>query len=675
MTQISSVSTYSFASILEEQLVILAQHYNFSKPLINRLKKIYHLLCHESLSGKMELPYGGLSRINSNGIPFQWSFSFAPNYQESLRFICETGTPYTSCYKRFQYSLLQIDDLNSLLNIPKTSWFKEQALPILMPEVSEWPNHWKSALWFAVGANKNGILYKIYLNLNVGDIRDRWSKVGRLLTVLNRLSSLKEWCAISADVSKNSIPVGIALDVLPNGECGRVKIYFRSEEVTLSWLARWYRATNGEAVEPMIRKLIESYPLTGTKVYPNQSFFVSWEAGAHEKATLKTELAITNFNFSEREVVNRTYSLMDKLNLQFGEYKKQLALIGYSEPYHINEKAHKFVGIGFENDGNFHLNTYVQPMLSQPDLVPRKEKNSSKRSSLDAVLHNAKNSLFNSLVDEKKWVDYQLPVGESDIWATANILFQLQNCQLTIEHSHLYTNAQKWLQEQVKPTGWGYNASTPSDSDSTSLALLSAIPNEKMAIAILTKLENHCKSEHGYGTYNSKIYKGHWSFGVDDVSPYVLLAQQKFNFNASAGLPDFICKNQLENGSWCSYWWISNLYATYGYLLYFKAINAKPPRLTALTDYLENYQAEGVFEKALLINCWHLIEPKKMISQLAENIVDQQGDNGLWNGSALLRLPKDELLEPRNKIEGTTLFKDVNGYLTTAMVIGALSKY
>ncbi|WP_299535497.1 hypothetical protein [Ulvibacterium sp.] len=670
----NTLVTCSYFTIIEEQLERLAKHYKFPNFQLSKLKRIYNLLCFESLSGEMKLPYSGLSRINSNGVPFQWSFSFAPEQQASLRFICESGTPYTSSYKRFQESLLKIDELNALLGIPTDSWFKEQALPILMPKSSEWPKHWKSAIWFAIGANKKGIGYKIYLNLNAGEIRKRWLKIGRLLTILKRHASLKEWCDMSADVSTNSIPVGIAFDVLPNGKCGRVKVYFRSEEVTLDWLTRWYRATNGEHVEPKIRNLIEAYPLTDNKRYPNQTFFVSWEAGTNERATLKTELAVTNLNFTEQEVVSRTYSLMHKMNLPFREYKKVLSLIGYSEPYDTKEKAHKFVGVGFENDGNFHLNTYVQPRLFKYKLETRKEKDVSKKHLVDATLNNAINALFNSMINKQKWEDYHLPVGKSDIWVTAFILFQLQNVRLSIEHSQLYKNAQKWLQDQVTQTGWAYNASTPTDSDSTSLGLLSVVPKKNIAVAILRKLESDYKSAYGYGTYSSNIYKGPWSLAVDDVSPYVLLAQQKFNFNTSAEPPEFVYNNQLENGSWSSYWWTTDLYPIYGYLLYFNAIKRKPPRYLELSNYLENYKAPSIFEKALLINCLRLIGFQKVTYNITNELVHMQRANGLWNGTAILRLPSNDLLEPKSKIDGTTLYRDINGYFTTAMVINTLSK-
>lgn len=673
MRQINTVSNYSYATIIKEQLVDVAQHFNFPDPLILKLKKIYHLLCDESLSGKMELPYGGLSRINANGIPFQWSFSFAPNAQGSVRFVCETGAPHASCYKRFEQSLSIIDNVNALLGIPSTSWFKELALPIFMPEPSQWPKHWKSALWFAVGANKKGIRYKIYMNLNAGEIRDRWLKIGRLLTVLNRLGPLQEWCDMSKNVSENSIPVGIALDVLSNGECGRIKVYFKSEKVTLDWLSRWYSSTNGAHISPIIRSLIEAYPHTDSKVYPDRSFFVSWESGINEKATLKTELAVTNFNFTEQEVVYQTYSLMDKLNLPFKEYKKLLSLIGYSEPYQYTERAHKFVGIGFENDGSFHLNTYVQPMLSQFNYVPTKEKKGTTIEWMDAALFKSKSALFRSMVDERNWEDYLLPVGKSDIWVTAFLLFQLQNVNLTPEQSILYTNAQNWLLAQAKSTGWGYNLSTPTDSDSTSLGLLSTPMPHIIAKDILTKLESHCKTEHGYSTYDPNIYKGRWSLAVDDVSPFVLLAQQKYQYKKNASIQHFIHNNQLKNGSWRSYWWTTDLYATYGYLYYFKSINEKPPRCTELISYLENYQTAGVFEKALLINCLRSIGSKKRINSLNNEVMELQKDNGLWCGDAVLSLPKDELWDPKNQIDGTTLFKDVNGYITTAMVLSALS--
>lgn len=666
----------SYFRIIEEQIEALAQYYQFQDSISITLKKVYHLLCRDSLSGKTKLPYNGLSRINSNGIPFQWSFSFSANYTESLRFICEAGEPNTSCHDRFLLSLELIQNLNSLLGIPKKNWLIEKVLPILIPPYAEWPQKWRSALWFAVGANKKGILYKVYLNLNGGEIRQRWMKIGRLLTILNRLKSLDEWCSISSKVSENSIPVGIALDILPDGECGRVKVYFRSEEVTLSWLAKWYKATASEHIEATIRSLIESYPLTGSGIYPNQSFFVSWEAGTDEKATLKTELAVSILDFTEQSTIQRTYALMNKLELPFWEYQKLLDLIGYSEPHLLHEKAHKFVGIGFENDGSYHMNTYLQPMLTSYEHKSVVLENCACRKTIiNNALNKAKRALFNSMTENKRWLDYYLPVGQSDIWVTAYILFQLQNLSLTVEQSLLYKNAKKWLLNQATSQGWGYNSSTPPDSDSTSLALLSLNLTNKKAKSFLNKINLNCKSENGYSTYNPNIYKGSWVEAVDDVSPYVLLARHKYNRDSSTELPDFIRNNQLENGSWSSYWWTSDLYATYGYLLYFNKIGTEPSNSAELLHYIENYQPICDFDSALLVNCLYFLGSKKNNFKLISQLINQQQENGLWKGSALLRLPKEDLVKPKNKIEGTVLYKDMNGYFTTALTINALNHY
>jgi hypothetical protein len=669
--KIKSQSAVLF-EVVESQLLNLIEYYAFLPTIKQKIIDVYTLLCKESLSGIPQLPYTGFSKINDSGLPFQWSFSFSKHYQPSLRFICEAGRPNTSARERFIFSLNKIKRLNEFLGIPTLEWLEKYAITTLIPSTNNWPATWKSAMWFALGANSKGILYKVYFNLNQGDIRERWLRIGNLLKSMNRIGALEDWCNISAKVSLNSIPVGVALDVLPDGNCGRIKVYFRSASVKLDWLEKWYHYTDSDKVQPAIRHLIEAFPYTQNEMYPDKTFFVSWETEGNQPPTLKTEIAVTNVGLSESEVLEGTYAMMNKLDFKVEEYRKLLSIINYSEELKDPYTYHKFIGIGYEQDGSIHLNSYIHPVLSEV-YTARKTKNYPGKLEIANRLKKAQTAIFNSLTDNEKWIDYNLPVGKSDVWVSSFILFHLRNAHLSKDQQSQYISVQNWLVKQLKFNGWGYNSLTPADTDSTSLALLTCEISRDEAIQLLRYIDEHCKLENGFSTYSNEIYQGKWSEATDDVSPYVLLAKKRWGVKMDEQDLVFIRKNQNKRGSWKSYWWATDLYSIYGYLQFQN--NAVFYDLDKTKEYLNNYVPSNNFERALLVLCLIEIKSVKSFDQLIKKILDDQLDSGLWEGSAILKLPDSGIDDPENRINGTRLFKDENGLFTTAVVMNALEKY
>jgi hypothetical protein len=85
-----------------------------------------------------------------------------------------------------------------------------------------------SAIWIGAAPVPGCIVLKPYFNLNRNTPRERWLRIGRMLAELQRPRSLEFLCSISPKVSEGSLPVGLTVDLLPDGTSGRVKAYFRS---------------------------------------------------------------------------------------------------------------------------------------------------------------------------------------------------------------------------------------------------------------------------------------------------------------------------------------------------------------------------------------------------------------------------------------------------------------
>ncbi|XUL90026.1 hypothetical protein ACQ86D_28105 [Streptomyces galilaeus] len=262
-------SPLSLAALVARQLAALAQCNGLAGPTDTLLVQVFQILTEEALHQPLGETYPGLSQINSNGLPFQWCLSLGSD-RPSVRFLCESGRPGDSPRNRLAHTLRRLDQACVAAGHPgMPGWFADDVLAHVLPAERAWPEHWRSALWTGVGADTRGIFLKPYLNLNRDLPIDRWRRAGRVLAALGRQRGLETLCAISGQVSEQSWPAALAVDILPGGLPGRVKIYFRSGSVSPGWLARWYRALDCHQHEPAVRSLLDAFPKTAREPYPH----------------------------------------------------------------------------------------------------------------------------------------------------------------------------------------------------------------------------------------------------------------------------------------------------------------------------------------------------------------------------------------------------------------------
>ncbi|MDB5361030.1 MAG: prenyltransferase and squalene oxidase repeat domain protein [Rhodospirillales bacterium] len=168
------------------------------------------------------------------------------------------------------------------------------------------------------------------------------------------------------------------------------------------------------------------------------------------------------------------------------------------------------------------------------------------------------------------WRDFDLAIGESDEWVTGFI-----GCQLVLAGQErgrlLAAQAMEWLLGRQRPNGgWGYNAISPPDADSTAWVLRLAaalqieLPAMERARAFLAE---HLLVDGGVATYgrttpirqNDRLLTTEevagWRFGHDcvlaNVAPLIgneALVQLR--------------RRQRPDGAWTAYWWDSDVFAT-----------------------------------------------------------------------------------------------------------------
>jgi len=352
----------SLFEIIRKQLDALVCWANIPYVVEQRLQGVFEILTNEALMRPAFPPFHGMAKINPSGLPFQWSFC-ADNKLNTVRFLCESGLPGTSSQWRFKLSMQKFEEVCSLLNIQFPAWLKEDVLPYIIPKNDAWPTHWLSAIWFAVGASSNGILVKVYFNLLRDQAIDRWKRIGWVLKALGRVESLVKLCNISGKVSKDSWPSGLAIDILPNGKAGRVKIYFQSGKVFHNWLEKWYNAVGAGREIPYVRRMLEVYPWNENHPYMEKAFFTALEFSAKDEISLKTDLAVSRWVKGDLCIVEGVRKLLNYLDLDESHYVSWLKTIGAWPSDPSRSISHHLVGLGFEPDGAHHLNVYCEPPL------------------------------------------------------------------------------------------------------------------------------------------------------------------------------------------------------------------------------------------------------------------------------------------------------------------------
>jgi len=305
--------------------------------------------------------YGGLSRINPNGLPFQWSFVLgAP---PCLRFLCEVGPPGTDCAARLGRTRAAIGEALKVLEIARPAWLWDEVLPAILPPAGEMPPGWRSALWTALGASPGGIGLKVYASLERGGAQVRWQRIGRALLALSRPAALERLCAMSGPVSSAAWPVGIAFDILPGGSPGRVKAYFMASETDGSWLARCYQAAGWRQEVEAVEAALAAFPWHAGRPYWPGSLFLSAEFGRAGELTLKTDLALSRWVSSDAHALAGVTRLARRLGLDAAPGLAWLESLGALPPHATALRTLHVVGLGTEADGKRHLNLYCEPPL------------------------------------------------------------------------------------------------------------------------------------------------------------------------------------------------------------------------------------------------------------------------------------------------------------------------
>jgi len=648
-----------FGAVIEAQLDRLLPIFAADAVTAAQFRRLYRLFTADSLDRPATLPFDGLSFINASGLPFQWVFNLSPA-GHGLGFLCEVGHPGTPAAMRLAETLDRVKAACRLADGTNPG-FLRQAAAILLPAGAEpWPDHWRSAAWVGVVSRGRTVALKPYFNLNRGSCRDRWLRVGWLLKALRRERALAKLCELSPCCSAGSWPVGLALDILPDGCVGRVKFYFRSEPTTLEWLARWHEAAGVAAAAPEVRRFLDLIGPTNRSMLPAGALVVSLEVHADERLTLKADLAVTKWAMEDGPLFEAAMAFLSPWSSAAQTLARSLRAVGLVPDSRTESALLRFVGLGLEPDGGSHLNLYLERPLA-PSPVPARPVRPCRPTAVFAgAVRQGVTALLDALADDH-WEDFALPVGPSDVWVTAYILAMLAD---------LPPDLRDWLRPALAPVlawlvthrrsggGWGYNRTVPDDADSTAWSIIAlrawdcAVPS-----AAVEFLGSCCQGE-GFATYPAWTSPARaWAAAAPDVGAVVARA---------LGLPGPVVASAEQEELAPAYWWASPLYTTAMRLD--SAAGEVPARLR---QQLVRFTPSGPFERALLVRA--AIRAGLSPYRQAARLLRTQRRDGLWPGAARLRLARDSPDPPWHRINSGPLYTDIRGLFTTATAVAALA--
>jgi squalene cyclase len=277
------------------------------------------------------------------------------------------------------------------------------------------------------------------------------------------------------------------------------------------------------------------------------------------------------------------------------------------------------------------------------------------------------------LQEADHWEEFSLPVGRSDAWVTAYVGLALAAAGRHGIHADANPAARRaasWLiSNRAYPRGWGYNANTGPDADSTAhaITLLRGMGGD-VPQGDTDLLLEHWRPEGGFATFQQATA---WGTVHPDVTPVAYLAlAPRDRMGLHTPLLEYVKGGRTVDGTWPSYWWRSGHYSTYWNLRLLQqlALEDLPPP----PDATGHSGAESCLEIAFAIGIAGLRGQAGAMEALVASLLSHQRPDGGWPGGMNLRVTHHECFRPWERAAGA-LYEDDCGFITTASAVRVLA--
>ncbi|WP_437276014.1 prenyltransferase/squalene oxidase repeat-containing protein [Sorangium sp. So ce375] len=275
------------------------------------------------------------------------------------------------------------------------------------------------------------------------------------------------------------------------------------------------------------------------------------------------------------------------------------------------------------------------------------------------------------------WEDYRLPVGTSDAWVTAYAGLAMSHAARSARAPGAAEAAERgarWLAKaRHYQAGWGYNAHTGPDADSTAYAvmLLTATGRDPHPGDIEWLLARW-KQEGGFATFDRADA---WGDAHPDVTATAFSAlRQPERERLRSDLLSYARRCRLPDGTWPAYWWRTAHYSTYWNLRMLSSLGCPADALPPVVSAKETLSIHTAFDLAFVVAISAInLGASDLTLALASELCELQRPDGSWPGGLNLRVTDPQCTAPWEQPRGR-LYADPAGIITTASSLCALSE-
>ncbi|MGH1386568.1 prenyltransferase/squalene oxidase repeat-containing protein [Kordia sp.] len=594
---------------------------------------------------------GGVSELNNDGSPLQVCLS-SNSKKVKIRLIADPVSEIFDPKERIEASK---EVLTEILTQTKTSSLAAYC-EYLFDEVLTYKtvfsinDFYRGACWIGASPDQPGVA--LYLDTRPLGREGGWDMARKWLTKV--LPNTSESEKVLEALEKYAVTASIGLEAL-NPETGRAKIYWRLKQATLlSNLGA--SPLNSPQIIKFLSKVIGNaeMKLSGTV------FSIGFDLKTGNLEDAKVDLCGHCIRKSNADWIDVINSLTNENELQ---------KIGIETALNSNENEVAFLGMGVTTTNETRINVYLKPkwpIKFEPNTDDANYYTYTKlQRAIDYLLHIQH--------ENGSWGDYYLPVGTSIHWITAYVGYALAEIGHTRGFEKAFEAAQKaatYLETQRDYNkGWGYNATTGADADSTAWTVrLFKILKKPVRKEDEAFLQSHWKVSGGFSTYKDK---NHWADAHPCVTPIAFMGLSTENQRELyPELLQYLKTIAPNNGKWPSYWWKNHLYSTYHYLELFNNMQIAEEEFYQTIE-LENSTSTTAFELALKIGIMQYRDTDTNASVL--QLLNRQLLDGRFPGGYNLRVTDQSCEKPWENPKGT-LYCDYACTITTATVIKVLKQ-